>query len=284
MTAIRFIPAESIVMYLLRRSECRIAALLTLLAVLLPRWAAAEPIDVQHPEGAVHGFLVLRTMAGSALADGDLIQTTRGSTVTSRLVFRFKDGSIHDETAVFTERQQFRLVRDHLVQNGPAFPQSLDMAIDTATGTVVVRSGKGGETKTESEHLDLHADLANGLILTLLKNIGHETASPRLPFVVATPTPQLVTLQVGTAGRDRFSTGGTVRTATHYVVKVKIGGLKGLLASLLGKQPPDSHVWILGGAAPAFIKAEQPLYAGGPVWRIELVSPAGPKNVPASPQ
>ena len=55
--------------------------------------------------------------------------------------------------------------------------------------------------------------------------------------------------------------------------KVDIGGLSGLLAPLLGKQPPDSHVWILGGEAPAFVKAEQPLYLGGPVWRIELVSP-----------
>jgi hypothetical protein len=33
-------------------------------------------------------------------------------------VFRFKDGSRHDETAVFSERQQFRLVRDHLIQKG----------------------------------------------------------------------------------------------------------------------------------------------------------------------
>jgi hypothetical protein len=28
------------------------------------------------------------------------------------------------------------------------------------------------------------------------------------------------------------------------------------------------------GAAPAFVKAEQSLYAGGPVWRIELTSPS----------
>jgi hypothetical protein len=66
------------------------------------------------------------------------------------------------------------------------------------------------------------------------------------------------------------------RQATHYVVKVDIGGLSGLLAPLLGKQPPDGHVWILGGDAPAFVKSEQQLYFGGPVWRIELVSPVFP--------
>jgi len=36
-------------------------------------------------------------------------------------------------------------------------------------------------------------------------------------------------------------------------------------------------VWILGGDAPAFVKAEQPFYAGGPVWRVELASPSWPR-------
>jgi hypothetical protein len=66
------------------------------------------------------------------------------------------------------------------------------------------------------------------------------------------------------------------------VLKVNIGGLKGLLAPLIGKQPPDSHVWILDGEAPAFVKSEQPLFQGGPVWRIELVSPAWPGAHPSS--
>ena len=65
-------------------------------------------------------------------------QNARGPRVTSRLVFRFKDGSLHDETAVFTQRQQFRLVNDHLVQKGPSFPQPIDMTIDAAKGQVAV--------------------------------------------------------------------------------------------------------------------------------------------------
>jgi len=97
-----------------------------------------------------------------------------------------------------------------------------------------------------------------------------------LSFVAATPKPSLVKLALSTAGRDRFSTGGTAREATHYVLKVEIGGLRGVLAPLVGKQPPDSHVWILGGEAPAFVKSEQQLFMGGPVWRIELVSPVWP--------
>ena len=72
-------------------------------------------------------------------------------------------------------------------------------------------------------------------------------------------------LAITVAGDESFSTGGAGRKATHYVLKVEIGGIAGLLAPLLGKQPPDSHVWILGGEAPAFVKSEQPLYMGGPI-------------------
>ena len=58
----------------------------------------------------------------------------------------------------------------------------------------------------------------------------------------------------------------------HYVVKVEIGGVTGFLARLMGKQPADTHVWVLGGEAPAFVKAEGPFYTGGPIWRIQLAS------------
>ena len=78
------------------------------------------------------------------------------------------------------------------------------------------------------------------------------------------------------AGAEPFNTGGASHKATHYVVKIEIGGLAGLVAPLVGKQPPDSSVWVLGGDAPAFVKSEGPLHLGGPIWRIELVSPTWP--------
>ena len=150
----------------------RAPALLTAIGMLAAGPVAGEPVSVRHTEGIVHGFLALRTLEGVALADGDLVQTARGERVTARLVFRFKDGSIHDETAVFSQRQVFRLISDHLVQKGPTFPQPLDMTIDAVKGDVVVRyTDDHGEQKTESEHLDVPPDLANGLILTLLKNV-----------------------------------------------------------------------------------------------------------------
>jgi hypothetical protein len=236
-----------------------------------------EPVQVRHTEGIVHGFLTLRELDGTLLADGDLVQLASGNRVTSRLTFRFKDGSLQDETAVFTQRGQFRLVSDHLVQKGPAFPRPLDMMIKSGGDVTVRYTDEHGAQKVESEHLDLPLDVANGMILTLLKNVRPEAPPKTLSFVAATPKPQLVKLAITSAGQDRFSTGGMGRTASHYVLKVEIGGLRGLLAPLVGKQPPDSHVWILEGDAPAFVKSEQTLFLGGPIWRIELVSPTWPR-------
>jgi hypothetical protein len=252
---------------------------ITILGSAVP---TAEPVPVRHAEGIVHGFLKLSTLDGEKIADGDLIQLASGSRVTSRVVFHFNDGSLNDETAVFSQTRDFHLVSDHLVQRGPTFPQPLEMSIDAASGQVTVQYADAhGKPQQEKTHLDLPADLANGLVLTLLKNVRSTSPPKAFGFVAATPKPRLVKLALSTAGEEPFSTGGASRTATHYVLKVDIGGISGLLAPLLGKQPPDSHVWIVGGEAPAFVKAEQPLYVGGPVWRIELVSPVWKKITPA---
>jgi hypothetical protein len=124
--------------------------------------------------------------------------------------------------------------------------------------------------------MDMPADLANGFILTLLKNVDASKPPKSLSYIAATPKPRLVKLEIAPSAQEPFSTGGLGRRATHYVVKVEIGGLTGVVAELLGKDPPDSHVWILGGTAPAFVKSEQTLFLGGPIWRIELVSPSWP--------
>ncbi len=239
---------------------------------------SGEPVAVRHTEGIVHGFLTLRELDGTPIADGDLTQLARGNRVTSRLTFRFKDGSLHDQTAVYSQRGRFRLLSDHLVQKGPTFPRPLDMTIKSSGDVTVKYTDDHGAQKAETEQLKLPPDLANGLILTLLKNVRPDAPPKTLSFVAATPKPQLVNLAISSAGQDRFSTGAAGRTATHYVLKVEIGGIKGLLAPLVGKQPPDSHVWILGGDVPAFVKSEQPLYMGGPIWRIELVSPTWPRS------
>jgi len=242
----------------------------------------AEPVPVRFTEGLVHGFLTLRTLDGRTIADGDLSQIANGAQVTARITFQFRDGSRHDETAVFTQRDHFRLVSYRLVQKGPSFPRPLEMSIDGGSGQVQVRyTDDEGEVETASERLELPPDVANGLVSTLLKNVK-PGAPLTLSYVAATPKPRLVKLEIATGASDRFSIGQQGRNAIHYVLKVEIGGLSGLLAPLVGKQPPDSHVWIMGGEAPAFVKAEQALYTGGPVWRIELASPDWPRAARAA--
>ncbi len=251
--------------------------LLAVAAFCGPGPAAPETVAVRHPEGLVHGFLALRTLTGETIADGDLIQTSKDGQVTSRLVFRFRDGSVHDETAVFTQNGTFRLVRDRLIQSGPSFSVPVDASLDGATGEIQVRyKDKEGVEKLVKEKLDVPAGVANGMIFTLLKNIAPTTPETVIPMVAAGPKPRVVSLLVSPAGEDSFTIGGSARKATHYVVKVKIGGIAGIVAPLIGKQPPDSHVWILPGDAPAFVKSEGPLAPDGPVWRIELASPTYP--------
>lgn len=67
-------------------------------------------------------------------------------------------------------------------------------------------------------------------------------------MMAATPKPRLVKLVMSPTGTARFSTGATGFTRVD---------------------PP--------GKAPAFVGSEQPLYAGGPLWRIELTSPVWPQ-------
>jgi hypothetical protein len=178
--------------------------------LLWTRAPSAEPVAVRHVEGLVHGFLSLRSPDGSLLAHGDLIQDARGGRVTSRLVYRFKDGSLQDETAVFSQRGHFQLISDHLVQKGPAFERPLDMRIDRSTGHVVVRyKNEHGEEKVEDEQMDLPPDLANGLMITLLKNVRRDALPPSVSLVVATPKPRLVKVTMAAAGTEPFSVAGS---------------------------------------------------------------------------
>ena len=85
-----------------------------------------ETVPVRYAEGLVHGFLVLHSSDGQTLAEGDLLQTVHGDRVTSRLVFHFKDGSVHDDTVVYAQRHYFRLLSEHLIQKGPSFEQAIE--------------------------------------------------------------------------------------------------------------------------------------------------------------
>ena len=141
------------------------ALLLACAAVLPPGTLSAAPVAVRHTEGLVHGFLVLRTLEGNILADGDLIQVAHGNRVTNHLMFRFRDGSVRDETAIFSQRGTFRLLNYHLMQKGPAFQRPMEVLVDSSTGQVRVRyTDEDAKEKVITDRLKLPPDVANGMI------------------------------------------------------------------------------------------------------------------------
>ena len=242
--------------------------------LLLTRLLSAEPVTVRYVEGMIHGFLAVRTPEGETLATGDLVQLSHGDRITTRVVFHFKDGSIDDETTVYSQRGVFRLIEDHHIQKGPSFPHPLDLSIDTPASQVTVRTvNKDGKEEVATQHLELPADLSNGMIPTLLMNLPRDISQTKFSLLVATPKPRLVKLAISPDGDDPIWVQGLRLKARRYLVKVEIGGVSGVVAPLIGKQPADTCVWILGGEAPLFLRSLGPTQQDGPVWSTELTSP-----------
>src|SRR5437764_4185298 len=238
-----------------------IAILIACAAMLEPNAVLADMIPVRHTEGLEHGFLVLRTLEGKAIADGQMTQDAHGDRVTMHLIFLFKDGSIYEDTTIFSQRGTFRLLSDRLILRGPSFKQPTDTSIDASTGQVKVRyTDDSGKEKVIAQRMELPPDLVNGLLFTLIKDINPSVPRTTVSLVATTPKPRLVKLAILPHGEEPFTIGSFRHKAMHYVVKVEIGGVTGFLARLMGKQPADTHIWVLGGEAPAFVKAEGPFY------------------------
>jgi hypothetical protein len=100
----------------------------------------AESVPVHYREGVSHGFLVVRTQDGKPIADGESTQIAQGDRVTDRMRFKFKDGSIYEETTVFSQRGTFRLLSNHVVQKGPLFKRTMETSIDATSGQVILWS------------------------------------------------------------------------------------------------------------------------------------------------
>src|SRR2546425_13066492 len=166
-----------------------------LLAVLLACAApfqtiplTAEQVRVRHMEGLMHGFLALRTLDGRRLADGEMTQIAEGDRVTSRLIFRFKDGSVYDDTAIFSQQGAFRVLSDHLVQRGPSFKQPMETSIDASSGQATVRyKDQDGDEKILRQRRDPPSDIANGLPVPLAQHIQPNAPQTTVAMLPATP-------------------------------------------------------------------------------------------------
>lgn len=237
----------------------------------------AAPIRVRMIEGNFRGFIILRTLEGAAIAYGEVSQKPTGDLIECRTILRFKDGSLFDESATFSQKGIFILEAYRLVQHGPSFPTS-EVSFDRRSGQYQSRSQveKGDKEKMASGTFEMPKDLYNGMALILLKNLPGG-AGATVQMAVFTPEPRLIEMKWSWEGEDEVLLGSRSMKAMRSLVKLKIGGLTGAFASLLGKSPPDLRYWLVTGDVPAFVKFEGAMFLNGPVWRLELTTVGWPR-------
>lgn len=252
---------------------------LTLGVATLATTLAAEPIAVRQTQGATRGFLIMRSEDGKIIARGELNQVAHGEHITTRLVYRFTDGSVDDDTVTYTQRETFQLVRDHHIQKGPYFPKPSDYLVDVPTGNVTSRSvDKDGKEKVEVEHTDLPADVYNGMVGTILLNVSPNAPEFKLGMVAPTGKGRLIKLAISPDGEGKYSVVGLPHKASIFRVKIELGGVAGVVAPVIGKKPADTMVWVLQGDVPGLVREIGPLYEGGPIISIELSGTSFPRS------
>lgn len=238
-----------------------------------PSPAAAEGVKVRLPEGPTHGFIVLTDLNDKPLAHGELVQFLEKDEVVNRLVIRFNDGSLYDERLRFSQQGRFRLLSYQLVQKGPSFKENSRIEFDrSGRYRASVRAAPDEKEEEASGTFDIPDDVSNGMTSTLLKNLA-PGATAKTHLLAFTPEPQLLELNLTPEGSDEYWVGSAGGAATRYVMKPEVTGLRGVVASVVGKQPPEFRMWIAKSNAPTLVRFEGPMYADGPPWRI---APAGP--------
>jgi hypothetical protein len=242
----------------------------------------AQPIPARVQIGTVEGFFEVRSEDGHLLASGTASEVAHGGRITSHTVFNFKDGSLDDETTVFLQSRTLRLLSDRHIQKGPFFAHPMDVSVDAGSGEFTVRSvDKDGKEQVKTDHLTLPVDLANGMIPVVAENMRPDTAET-VSMVVATPKPRLVKLVLSSLGEEIFSAAGSSHKAIHYQIKIELGGVAGVVAPIVGKQPPDIQLWITGGQAPIFVREQGPLESEGPITTIHLAGTDWPETPKAA--
>lgn len=240
--------------------------------------AQHQPVPVHHTQGTSHAFLVLRSETGAVLGYGELFQIVHGDRVTSRLTLHFRDGSVDEDTTEFTQHQAFHLIRDHHTQRGPFFSKASDCLVEES-GEVTLRTrDKDGKETVETSHIDLPPDVANGFVGTVLLNVSTNSGPFKVSIVIPTGKGRLIQLSVDQAGEEPFSPVlGVRRKATVFRIHPELGGVAGVVAPVIGKQPKDVFVWVLEGEVPGLVREIGPLEQGGPVVSIEPAGATYPK-------
>ena len=147
------------------------------------------------------------------------------------------------------------------------------MTIDARSQTVSMRalSKPGQDAKTE--HMDIPPDTSNGLLFNLIKNLQSTAPEVEVSYVAARPSRAWSSWRSPLKSRGQFTAVYRRINAAVWCVKAELGGLTGIVAPMIGKQPPDTHVWVAENGVPTIVRVDTALYVGGPVWSIQLASP-----------
>jgi hypothetical protein len=252
----------------MRRNDFLIAAFG---AITLGTAAPAEQVLVRHIQRPMHRFMVARSEAEKIIANCEFLQAVQGDEVTMRLTYKFVDGSIDDETTTYRQQGTFRLVRDHHIQKGPFFVKPVDFTVEAATGLATSRTAdKNGNIHIENHHIDVPDDLANGFVGTLLLNAPQNTTPFRVGMLVPVNGARLIRILISPEGEQTFHTTGQTRRAMVFRIHPELGGIVGVIASLIGLQPKDVTVWVLEGDEPAVVRIVGQLGGYGPMVSSEL--------------
>jgi hypothetical protein len=123
-------------------------------------------------------------------------------------------------------------------------------------------------------HVDLPADVYNGMIVMLLKNLP-QGANETVNILAFSPAPEVIQLQLLAKGEQTVQIGEGSGKAMQYAFKPEIGKIRQFFGKIFGKLPAHFHYkcWIMVDDVPAFVEYEGPLQLMGPIVRIEVVSP-----------
>ncbi len=222
-------------------------------------------------EGRLRGFFIVRSIDGKQIGYGSMSQSVDSGRITLRTIYRFRDGSLDDETTVFSEQKTFTLISDHHIQRGPFFAHPIDLTTNAAGDTTNRTLDSHGKPRLETSHIDLPPGTAVvGMMCTLMANLDPATQSFKLPALSPTEKPRLFHFAVSPEGRGTFRIAGTRQTAAIFRMKTELGGIAGVVAPILDKQPDDILLWLLEGDAPVAVRAIAQLSEGGPLVDIQV--------------
>ena len=108
------------------------------------------------------------------------------------------------------------------------------------------------------------------MLAALLANLSPTAAGAKVGMVAPVGKGRLVKLSIFPDAPAKFTEVGVTYPATVFRIHIELGGVAGVVAPIIGKQPGDLFVWIAEGPAPQLVRMVGALADGGPIVSIEL--------------